>query len=70
MQKDILQLRLHLRVWRDSQISRLWWLAYRESDHEIVISFPDSAALGDFIAERIGLKLFDTKPRIVAVEEP
>ncbi|NNJ09042.1 hypothetical protein EKD04_001730 [Chloroflexales bacterium ZM16-3] len=59
MNEHAVQLKLDLRVWQDERMGRLWRLAYRDGDEETVITFPDSAALGDFIAERLGLNLID-----------
>lgn len=61
MRKDELNLKTSLRVWRDERLGRLWRAAYREGDEETVVSFPDAAALGDFIAEHFGLTLFDPR---------
>jgi hypothetical protein len=42
-------------------------VAYREGDEETVVSFPDTEALGDFIAERFGLTLLDQpEPALLA----
>jgi hypothetical protein len=67
MNEHAVRLKLDLRVWQDERMGQLWRLAYRDGDDETVISFPDSAALGDFIAERLGLNLLDMPlPRLVA----
>lgn len=59
MDEQAVRLKLDLRVWQDERLGQLWRLAYHDGDDETVISFPDSAALGDFIAERLGLTLVD-----------
>ncbi len=51
---------LGLRIWRDEQLGKIWRVAYNDGEAETVISFPDTAALGDFIAEHLGLNLLDT----------
>lgn len=48
-----------LRIWRDEQLGKIWRVAYHDGEAETVVSFPDTAALGDFIAEQLGLNLFD-----------
>jgi hypothetical protein len=48
-----------LRIWKDERLGQLWRVAYSEGDGETVVSFPDTAALGDFIVERFGLHLLD-----------
>lgn len=68
MNEHAVRLKLDLRVWQDERMGQLWRLAYRDGDEELVISFPDSAALGDFIAERLGLSLLDT-PQLPAPVE-
>ncbi|MFP4440853.1 MAG: hypothetical protein ACLFVO_26765 [Chloroflexaceae bacterium] len=50
-----------LRIWRDEQLGKIWRVAYNDGEAETVISFPDTAALGDFIAEQLGLNLLDTQ---------
>lgn len=59
MQNDTLRLELDLRVWRDERLNQAWRAAYREGDTELVVTFPDTEALGDFIAERLGLTLLE-----------
>jgi hypothetical protein len=49
-----------LRIWRDEQLGKIWRVAYNDGEAQTVISFPDTAALGDFIAEQLGLNLLDT----------
>ncbi len=49
----------NLRVWRDERMGQLWRVAYNEGDGETIVSFPDTAALGDFLFERLGLRLED-----------
>lgn len=58
-----LTLRAELRVWQDERFGRHWRVAYRDGDDETVVSFPDSEALGDFIAERLGLDLLEAGER-------
>jgi hypothetical protein len=48
-----------LRIWRDEKLGQLWRLSYNEGYGETVISFPDTAALGDFLSERLGLTLVE-----------
>jgi hypothetical protein len=50
---------LDLRVWRDERLGQLWRVAYNEGDGEMTIGFPDTAALGDFLMERLGLTILD-----------
>jgi hypothetical protein len=52
-------LRPDLRVWQDERLGRLWRVAYDDGDGETVVTFPDLAAMGDFIAEHLGLSLVD-----------
>ncbi|NTU79041.1 MAG: hypothetical protein HGA45_06520 [Chloroflexales bacterium] len=54
-----LTLKAELRVWQDERLGQLWRVAYRDGDDEMVVSFPDAEALGDFIAERFGLDLLE-----------
>ncbi|NTW00892.1 MAG: hypothetical protein HGA19_06210 [Oscillochloris sp.] len=68
MNEHALSLRLDLRVWQDEQMGQRWRLAYRDGDEEMVVAFPDSAALGDFIAEQLGLNLLDTPMLPMSVE--
>lgn len=58
-QKTIV-LRDGVRIWQDERLGRLWRLALRDGEEEHVIGFPDVAALGDFLAERLGLNLIET----------
>ena len=58
-QKTIV-LRDGVRIWQDERLGRLWRLALRDGEDEQVIGFPDIAALGDFLAERLGLNLVET----------
>jgi hypothetical protein len=48
---------LNLRIWRDERLEQLWRLAYDDGGGETIVSFPDTAALSDFIAECLGLDL-------------
>jgi hypothetical protein len=48
-----------MRVWQDERLGRLWRMSYDDGDGETVVTFPDTAAMGDFIAERLGLTLED-----------
>lgn len=50
---------LDLRVWQDDRLGKIWRVAYNDGDGETVVSFPDTAAMGDFIAEQLGLNLVD-----------
>jgi hypothetical protein len=34
-------------------------VAYKDGDDETIVSFPDSEALGDFIAEQFGVALLE-----------
>lgn len=49
-----------VRIWQDERLGRLWRLALRDGEEEQVIGFPDLAALGDFLAERLGLNLVES----------
>ncbi len=49
----------NLRVWRDDRLNELWRVAYNEGEGEMLVSFPDTQALGDFLVERLGLGLLD-----------
>lgn len=53
-------LRMNMRVWQDERLGRRWRVAYDDGDGETVVTFPDIAAMGDFIVERLGLTLDDT----------
>ncbi|MEI6179426.1 MAG: hypothetical protein WCP31_01630 [Chloroflexales bacterium] len=55
-----LTLKADLRVWQDERFGQLWRVAYRDGDDEKVVTFPDTEALGDFIAEQFGLALLET----------
>ncbi len=59
MVTQTVNLKLNIRIWQDERLGRLWRVAYPDGDSETVVSFPDTAALGDFIAERLGLDLVD-----------
>lgn len=61
MRTEMVHLRPDLRVWRDDRMGQIWRVAYRDGDGETVVSFPDSAAMGDFIAEQFGLSLEDVE---------
>lgn len=50
---------LDLRVWRDERLDQRWRVTYNDGDGETIVAFPDTAALGDFIMERLGLRLID-----------
>jgi hypothetical protein len=54
-----LALNSEFRVWQDERFGQLWRVAYRDGDDETVVSFPDTEALGDFIAEQFGLDLLE-----------
>lgn len=49
----------NLRIWRDERLGQLWRATYNDGYGETVISFPDTAALEDFIAEHLGLHLLE-----------
>lgn len=57
MNEHALRLNCSFRVWQDERFGQLWRVAYRDGDEETVVSFPDSEALGDFIAETFGVDL-------------
>lgn len=57
---------LNLRVWRDERLGARWRVAYNEGDGETIVAFPDAAALGDFIEERLGLSLLDDRCDVTA----
>jgi hypothetical protein len=63
MQDSTVCLELGMRVWQDERLNQAWRVAYREGDDETVVTFPDAAAMGDFIAERFGLALFEEPAR-------
>jgi hypothetical protein len=48
---------VNLRIWRDDQLNELWRVSYDEGDGDTLVAFPDTAALSDFLAERLGLNL-------------
>lgn len=48
-----------LRVWQEERMGRIWRCAFNDGNGEVVVSFPDTAAMGDFIAEQVGLGLLD-----------
>lgn len=50
---------LNLRVWRDDHLGQMWRVAYNDGDGEMIVSFPDTAAMGDFIFEQLGINLED-----------
>jgi len=52
---------VNLRIWRDDQVNELWRVSYDEGDGDVLVAFPDTAALGDFLAERLGLNLNDER---------
>jgi hypothetical protein len=59
MRERAVALQPDIRVWQDSRMGNLWRVAYHDGGEEQVIVFPDSEAMGDFIAERLGLYLGD-----------
>jgi hypothetical protein len=59
MDERTLTLSADLRVWQDERFGEIWRVAYRDGDEERVVSFPDSEALGDFIAEQFGVGLLE-----------
>lgn len=67
MGERALTLKAELRVWQDERFDQLWRVAYRDGDDETVVSFPDSEALGDFIAEQFGVGMLDD-PEFSAVD--
>jgi hypothetical protein len=66
MGERTLTLRADLRVWQDERFGQLWRVAYRDGDEEMIVSFPDSEALGDFIAEQFGVGLLDATDTLAA----
>lgn len=60
MDQKTIVLRDGVRIWQDERLGRLWRLALRDGEEEQVIGFPDLAALGDFLADRLGLNLVET----------
>jgi hypothetical protein len=48
-----------LRVWQEERMGYVWRCAFNEGSGEVVVSFPDTAAMGDFIAEQVGLGLLE-----------
>ncbi|WP_124681842.1 hypothetical protein [Candidatus Viridilinea mediisalina] len=61
-------IRSDIRVWQEDRFGKLWRIAYRHGDEVMLVSFPDEAALDDFIAEQFGLDLLETEeyPRLAA----
>ncbi len=59
--EQALTLRAQIKVWQDERFGQLWRVAYRDGDEETVVSFPDTEALGDFIAEQFGLDLLESQ---------
>ncbi len=59
MNAQTVQLSLDVRVWQDERSGQYWHLAYHDGDSETRVSFPDTAALGDFLADRLGLNVVD-----------
>jgi hypothetical protein len=59
MNQRSLTLKAEIRVWQDERFGQLWRVAYRDGDEETIVSFPDSEALGDFIAEQFGVSLLE-----------
>lgn len=59
MSDRALTLKADFRVWQDDRFGHHWRVAYRDGDEVTVVSFPDSEALGDFIAETFGVGLLD-----------
>lgn len=59
MRERSVALKPDIRVWQDESMGKLWRVAYRDGDSEEVIAFPDAEAMGDFIAERLGLNLIE-----------
>ncbi|GAB4438872.1 MAG: hypothetical protein OHK0015_33070 [Chloroflexi bacterium OHK40] len=66
MNERALTLKADLRVWQDERFGQLWRVAYRDGDEVTIVSFPDSEALGDFIAEQFGVGLDDSEPLVAA----
>jgi hypothetical protein len=66
MNKRALNLKADFRVWQDERFGQLWRVAYRDGDEEMVVSFPDSEALGDFIAETFGVDLIEPTEALAA----
>ena len=48
-----------MRVWHEERLGNIWRCAFDDGSGEVVVSFPDTAAMGDFIAEQVGLFLED-----------
>ena len=48
-----------LRVWQEERLGYIWRCAFNDGNGEVVVSFPDTAAMGDFIAEQAGLTLLE-----------
>lgn len=59
MRERAVALQPDIRVWQDERMGKLWRVAYRDGGEEQVVAFPDSEAMGDFIAERLGLNLLE-----------
>ncbi len=58
-----------LRVWQEERMGRVWRCAIDDGAGEVVVSFPDTAAMGDFIAEQIGLQLEEDEGQMCSVGE-
>ncbi len=56
---------LDLRIWRDEHMGLIWRMAYNDGQGETLVSFPDTAAMGDFIAEQLGLTMIDALDKVL-----
>jgi hypothetical protein len=53
----------NLHIWQDGTLDGAWRCTYRDGDSTVVVSFPDLKALGDFIADELGLNVIGALTR-------
>lgn len=54
---------LNLQIWQDNKLNGVWRCSYFDGDNTVVVSFPDLNALGDFIADELGLSVIGALAR-------
>jgi hypothetical protein len=59
MDRSEAKLKFDLRIWQDERYGKYWRVAYREGGEEQIVTLPDWEAVGDFVAERLGLNLME-----------